>query len=171
MFVPTSSVIGRQLLGGTPAHAVYRASLPIGMPMPYVPRSPRPRILSPSVTTIACTHNVTHHYGGNVRRQTLRNFYSNFSRNFWRNCNKFREKFSQDFFQRSSTKRTPKKMDKWFRNYSVMHCCMLSRLYMANAILIPHGGFHMETLWESLNPICIIFIWMPCGFPIGVITN
>jgi len=70
LLVPTSSVIGRQLLGGTPAQAVYRASLPIGMPMPYVPRSPRPSILSPSVTTIACT---VHHgdYTTHHRNQTM----------------------------------------------------------------------------------------------------
>jgi hypothetical protein len=38
-----------------PARAVYRANLPTGIPMPYAPKSPSPRILSPSVTTIART--------------------------------------------------------------------------------------------------------------------
>ena len=52
---PTSICTGRQCLGDSPAHAVYRASLPIGIPIPFTPRSPRPRIRSPSVTTIAFT--------------------------------------------------------------------------------------------------------------------
>lgn len=38
-----------------PARAVYRANLPTGIPMPHAPRSPSPRILSPSVTTMART--------------------------------------------------------------------------------------------------------------------
>jgi len=38
-----------------PAQAVYSDSLPIGMPMPFAPRSPRPRMRSPSVTTIIAT--------------------------------------------------------------------------------------------------------------------
>ena len=50
--VPTSIVIGRHWCGGMPAQAVYSVSLPMGMPMPCAPRSPRPRIRSPSVTTI-----------------------------------------------------------------------------------------------------------------------
>ena len=52
LLVPTSRVTGRVWLGGMPAMAVFRASLPTGMPMPWAPRSPRPRIRSPSVTTI-----------------------------------------------------------------------------------------------------------------------
>jgi len=38
-----------------PAKAVYNDNLPTGMPIPHAPRSPRPRIRSPSVTTIART--------------------------------------------------------------------------------------------------------------------
>ena len=34
------------LAGSMPAHAVYKASLPIGMPMPFTPWSPRPAIAS-----------------------------------------------------------------------------------------------------------------------------
>src|SRR5215471_15002787 len=45
-----SRTIGRQYCGGTPVQAVHRASLPIGMPMPPAPRSPKPRMRSPSVT-------------------------------------------------------------------------------------------------------------------------
>lgn len=48
-------VIGRHWWGLMPARAVYKASLPTGMPMPQAPKSPRPRIRSPSVTTIALT--------------------------------------------------------------------------------------------------------------------
>lgn len=55
LFVPTSSVMGRHWWGLMPARAVYRASLPTGMPIPHAPKSPRPRILSPSVTTMART--------------------------------------------------------------------------------------------------------------------
>lgn len=53
LFVPTSSVIGKQYSGATPAKAVYKLNLPTGIPMPLQPRSPKPRIRSPSVTTIA----------------------------------------------------------------------------------------------------------------------
>ena len=52
--VPTSSTMGRHWLGGTPPMAVYRDSFPTGIPMPFAPRSPRPKIRSPSVTTTAC---------------------------------------------------------------------------------------------------------------------
>ena len=38
-----------------PAQAEYSDSLPIGMPMPLDPRSPSPRMRSPSVTTIIAT--------------------------------------------------------------------------------------------------------------------
>jgi len=38
-----------------PAKAVYNDNLPTGIPIPHAPRSPRPRIRSPSVTTIART--------------------------------------------------------------------------------------------------------------------
>src|SRR5512135_2910392 len=38
-----------------PAPAEYRASLPTGMPMPPAPWSPRPRMRSPSVTTMTRT--------------------------------------------------------------------------------------------------------------------
>lgn len=51
--VPTSKVIGRHWDGCTPASAVYRDSFPTGMPIPNTPRSPRPRMRSPSVTQIA----------------------------------------------------------------------------------------------------------------------
>jgi hypothetical protein len=51
--VPTSMTTGRQYCGGTPPIAVYNESLPTGIPIPYAPRSPSPRILSPSVTTTA----------------------------------------------------------------------------------------------------------------------
>ncbi len=37
--------------GGTPPRAVYSAALPRGMPMPLAPKSPRPRMRSPSVKT------------------------------------------------------------------------------------------------------------------------
>lgn len=52
--VPTSSVTGKHCCGDMPPQAVYRASFPTGMPMPWQPRSPSPRILSPSVTHTAC---------------------------------------------------------------------------------------------------------------------
>ncbi len=52
--VPTSSRMGRHCCGGIPPIAVYSASFPLGIPIPNAPRSPRPRILSPSVTTMAC---------------------------------------------------------------------------------------------------------------------
>lgn len=50
LFVPTSTVMGRSQSGGAPA-APYTTHLPVGMPMPCAPRSPRPRIRSPSVMT------------------------------------------------------------------------------------------------------------------------
>jgi hypothetical protein len=55
VFVPTSRVTGKHWCGLMPARAVYSANLPTGMPMPYAPKSPSPRILSPSVTTMART--------------------------------------------------------------------------------------------------------------------
>src|SRR6218665_2225115 len=57
--VPTSRTTGRHAVGLTPPIAVYRASFPVGIPIPHAPRSPRPRILSPSVTTIAYQQNNT----------------------------------------------------------------------------------------------------------------
>ena len=55
LLVPTSSTTGRHCCGGIPPIAVYRDSLPTGMPIPNAPKSPSPSILSPSVTTTACT--------------------------------------------------------------------------------------------------------------------
>ena len=55
LFVPQSSMTGRHCVGWMPAQAVYRESLPTGMPIPFAPRSPRPRIRSPSVTTMMRT--------------------------------------------------------------------------------------------------------------------
>ena len=52
LFVPTSNMTGRHWVGGMPAQAVYSDNFPIGMPMPPAPRSPRPSMRSPSVTTI-----------------------------------------------------------------------------------------------------------------------
>jgi len=51
--VPTSNTTGRHCCGGTPPIAVYSANFPAGIPMPHAPRSPNPRILSPSVMTTA----------------------------------------------------------------------------------------------------------------------
>jgi len=50
---PTSKTTGRHCCGGTPPIAVYSDNFPIGIPMPNAPRSPNPRILSPSVMTTA----------------------------------------------------------------------------------------------------------------------
>ena len=47
--------IASEALGNTPAHAEYSESLPTGMPMPFAPRSPRPRMRSPSLTTMIAT--------------------------------------------------------------------------------------------------------------------
>lgn len=55
VLVPTSRVTGKHWCGLIPARAVYNANFPTGMPMPYAPKSPSPRILSPSVTTMART--------------------------------------------------------------------------------------------------------------------
>src|SRR6201987_770159 len=55
LLVPASRYIGRRYCGGTPAHAVYNCSLPIGMPMPLAPKSPRPRIRPELVTQITRT--------------------------------------------------------------------------------------------------------------------
>ena len=55
MSVPTSSTIGSVRAGSMPPMRVYSESLPIGMPMPPMPWSPRPRIRCPSVTTITST--------------------------------------------------------------------------------------------------------------------
>lgn len=38
-----------------PANAVYKESFPTGMPIPQAPKSPKPKILSPSVTHTART--------------------------------------------------------------------------------------------------------------------
>lgn len=51
--VPTSITTGRHFSGLMPAQAVYRQSFPTGMPIPYTPRSPNPKMRSPSVTTTA----------------------------------------------------------------------------------------------------------------------
>ena len=53
--VPTSSETGRVIKGGIPAPAEYRASLPMAMPIPPAPRSPKPRIRSLSVATTSRT--------------------------------------------------------------------------------------------------------------------
>ena len=53
LFVPTSIMTGRHTSGSMPLHTVYRASFPTGIPIPQQPRSPRPRIRSPSVITMA----------------------------------------------------------------------------------------------------------------------
>ena len=58
MSVPTSKTTGRQFCGGMPPIAVYSESLPTGIPIPLAPRSPKPRILSPSVTTIAYSEHI-----------------------------------------------------------------------------------------------------------------
>ena len=50
---PTSKTTGRHCCGGTPPIAVYSDNFPMGIPMPNAPRSPNPRILSPSVMTTA----------------------------------------------------------------------------------------------------------------------
>ena len=52
LLVPTSSMTGRHSVGWIPAQAVYSDNLPMGIPIPSAPRSPRPRILSPSVMTM-----------------------------------------------------------------------------------------------------------------------
>ena len=49
--VPTSMHTGRHWFGRIPAHTLYSKILPSAMPMPPAPRSPRPKIRSPSVTT------------------------------------------------------------------------------------------------------------------------
>jgi len=50
-----SSVIGKHRSGSMPAHTVYKFNLPMGMPIPSAPRSPRPKMRSPSVTTMMRT--------------------------------------------------------------------------------------------------------------------
>src|SRR5215469_9733958 len=50
LLVPASRYIGNKYWGGTPAQAVYNCSFPIGIPIPFAPRSPRPRIRPASVT-------------------------------------------------------------------------------------------------------------------------
>lgn len=50
--VPRSNIKGRVTSGLIPAHAVYKANLPTGIPMPLIPRSPSPNIRDPSVTTV-----------------------------------------------------------------------------------------------------------------------
>jgi len=44
--------VGSVSSGGIPAQAVYKLNFPVGMPMPPTPWSPRPRMRSPSVTTM-----------------------------------------------------------------------------------------------------------------------
>ena len=52
LLVPTSNTIGSVRSGRMPPIAVYRESLPIGIPSPPAPWSPIPRMRSPSVTTM-----------------------------------------------------------------------------------------------------------------------
>mmetsp|Transcript_1918 Transcript_1918/g.3399 ORF Transcript_1918/g.3399 Transcript_1918/m.3399 type:complete len:227 (+) Transcript_1918:26-706(+) len=49
---PKSSCTGNVCLGSTPPHPLYNKSLPMGIPIPLHPKSPRPRMRSPSVTTM-----------------------------------------------------------------------------------------------------------------------
>lgn len=49
--VPTSIVTGKTLCGAIPPAAQYKLNFPMGMPIPFAPKSPRPRIREPSVTT------------------------------------------------------------------------------------------------------------------------
>ncbi len=53
--MPTSKHIGKTLLGLKPAPATYRSNFPIEIYSPPIPRSPKPKTLLPSVTTIAST--------------------------------------------------------------------------------------------------------------------
>src|ERR1700729_1833964 len=55
LLVPTSRRTGNVRAGSIPPSAVYRDSFPIGIPMPPMPWSPRPRTRCPSVTTITST--------------------------------------------------------------------------------------------------------------------
>jgi len=55
LLVPRSRVNGRVASGRIPAQAVYRANLPMGIPMPLMPRSPSPRIREPSVIHVIST--------------------------------------------------------------------------------------------------------------------
>lgn len=55
LLVPRSKVKGRVASGRMPAHVVYSASLPMGIPMPLIPRSPNPRIRDPSVIHVIST--------------------------------------------------------------------------------------------------------------------
>lgn len=58
------------LCGLIPAAATYISSFPIGIPIPWTPRSPKPRIRLPSVRTIMSTYNIE----GNMNMtSTLRN--------------------------------------------------------------------------------------------------
>ena len=51
---------GRDTAGSTPAQTVYRSNLPMGIPMPHAPRSPRPSIRPPSCPVQQSTHARTH---------------------------------------------------------------------------------------------------------------
>ena len=65
LFVPTSRTTGRHCWGGIPPIAVYNDNFPQGIPIPKAPRSPKPRIRSPSVTTTAWSWSTyVHHIPG-----------------------------------------------------------------------------------------------------------
>jgi hypothetical protein len=49
-----SRTTGRVPAGSTPPPAVYRFNFPTLIPIPPTPKSPRPRIRDPSVTTMIC---------------------------------------------------------------------------------------------------------------------
>lgn len=53
--VPRSNIRGSVASGLMPAQPMYNASLPTGIPMPLIPRSPSPNIREPSVTTVIST--------------------------------------------------------------------------------------------------------------------
>ena len=53
--MPASMVMGSVQRGSTPASPEYSASFPTGMPMPLAPKSPRPKMRSPSVTQMTRT--------------------------------------------------------------------------------------------------------------------
>lgn len=55
LFVPTSNTIGNTLPGWNPPAITYKSNFPIAIPIPLAPRSPKPKILDPSVITIAST--------------------------------------------------------------------------------------------------------------------
>jgi hypothetical protein len=55
LLVPRSRVRGKVASGLMPAQAVYKDSLPTGIPIPFTPRSPRPKMRDPSVRTVMST--------------------------------------------------------------------------------------------------------------------